>query len=96
MFGTSIFILLGQEVIIIVVQNVGRPSYIVPVTSGLASKLFFVLLVSAHLLSSPSVCPSVAMIPTYCASKAALHSYGKSLSAQLADTRVKVMEIMPP
>ncbi|GGB43898.1 oxidoreductase [Tistrella bauzanensis] len=34
--------------------------------------------------------------PTYCASKAAIHSYSQTLRVQLRDTSVQVIELVPP
>ncbi|KAJ7633079.1 hypothetical protein FB45DRAFT_914321 [Roridomyces roridus] len=55
----------------------GRPSFVIPITSGLA------------LMPFPTV-------PNYSASKAALRSFSISLRDQLKDTKVKVIEILPP
>ncbi|KII93338.1 hypothetical protein PLICRDRAFT_35533 [Plicaturopsis crispa FD-325 SS-3] len=55
----------------------GRPTFIVPITSGLA------------------IVPG-AWVPNYSATKAALHSLSLSLSAQLKDKNVHIMEILPP
>ncbi len=38
----------------------------------------------------------IAMTPTYCATKAAIHSYTQSLRHQLKGTKIEVLEIIPP
>jgi uncharacterized oxidoreductase len=38
----------------------------------------------------------MAMTPTYCATKAAIHSYTQSLRLQLAGTPISVVELIPP
>jgi uncharacterized oxidoreductase len=38
----------------------------------------------------------MAMTPTYCATKAAIHSYTQSLRYQLKGTKIQVLELIPP
>jgi uncharacterized oxidoreductase len=47
-------------------------------------------------VSSALAMVPAAMMPTYCASKAAIHSYTQSLRYQLRNTSVQVIEILPP
>ena len=47
-------------------------------------------------LSSELAFLPLATTPTYCATKAALHSYTQSLRYQLRDTRIEVKELIPP
>jgi uncharacterized oxidoreductase len=50
-----------------------------------------IMMVSSGLAFVP-----LAMTPTYCATKAAIHSYSQSLRYQLKDTGVQVLELAPP
>jgi len=50
-----------------------------------------ILIVSSGLAFVPS-----AFVPTYSATKAALHSYAQSLRVQLRQTSIQVIEIAPP
>jgi uncharacterized oxidoreductase len=47
-------------------------------------------------VSSTLAMVPAAMLPSYCASKAAIHSYTQSLRYQLRQSSVQVIEIMPP
>lgn len=73
---------------------------------NLVAPLYLTKKILPHLLNKQSaavinVSSGLAIVPKqsaaiYCASKAALHSFSRSLRWQLEDTSVKVFEIIPP
>ena len=76
----------------------------------ISTNLIGPLLLTAHLLPALRRRPSSAIVnvtsslafvpkaalPTYCATKAALHSYTESLRFQLRHSRIRVIEVPPP
>jgi uncharacterized oxidoreductase len=76
------------------------------VATNLIAPLRLTMAFLPHLLSQPAatvinVSSALAFVPmaqtaTYCATKAALHSYTQSLRYQLKGTRVEVKELIPP
>jgi len=50
-----------------------------------------IMMVSSGLAFLP-----LALTPTYCATKAGIHSYTQSLRYQLRGTRIEVLELVPP
>ncbi len=76
------------------------------VTTNLLGPIRLTAALLPHLLAQPAATimtvssglafMPMALTPTYCATKAAIHSYTESLRYQLKDTRVQVMELIPP
>lgn len=76
------------------------------VSTNLLGPIYLTTALLPHLLQQPraavlNVTSELAFLPqavtpTYCASKAALHSYTQSLRFQLRDSAVQVIEIIPP
>jgi uncharacterized oxidoreductase len=86
------------------------PGYLSDAESTIATNLLGPVRLNArllpHLLKQPAATiititsglafTTLARYPTYCATKAALHSYTESLRYQLKDTKVQVIELAPP
>ncbi len=76
------------------------------VSTNLLAPIRIVAMLMPHLLKQPAASivtvssglafVPLALTPTYCATKAAIHSYTMSLRYQLKDTNIKVREIIPP
>jgi uncharacterized oxidoreductase len=76
------------------------------IETNLGAPMHLAMLFLPHLLARPEAAilnvssglafTPIARIATYCATKAALHSFTLSLRAALAGTRVSVVEIIPP
>jgi uncharacterized oxidoreductase len=76
------------------------------ISTNLGAPMHLSMLFLPHLMSRPEAAilnvssglafTPLARIATYCATKAALHSFTMSLRAALSHTRVSVVEIIPP
>jgi uncharacterized oxidoreductase len=76
------------------------------VTTNLLGPIRLSVALLPHLLKQPAATlvnvtsglafTTLSVFPTYCATKAAMHSYSESLRYQLKDTKVEVIELAPP
>ena len=76
------------------------------ISTNLLAPIRMVAALMPHLLKQPAASivtvssglafVPLALTPTYCATKAAIHSYTMSLRYQLKDTHIRVREIIPP
>ncbi len=78
-----------NEIDINLTSTVQLSAYFIPVF--MQRKEAAIINVSSGLAFMP-----LAIMPVYCATKAAMHSFSVSLRHQLRDTSVKVFEIIPP
>jgi uncharacterized oxidoreductase len=65
-------------------------------TGALLPKLLRQPQAAVMMVSSGLAFVPIAPTPTYCATKAAIHSYTESLRYQLKDSSVQVLELIPP
>ncbi len=89
---------LSEDCIIDKVQNEIETNFIAPVhlanlfISHMEKKKFAAIInITSGLAFTP-----IAIMPIYCATKAAMHSFSLSLRHQLSKTSVKVFELIPP
>ncbi|GAB3893778.1 SDR family oxidoreductase [Larkinella knui] len=78
-----------QEIAINLEAPIHLTVLLIPDLSRQANSAF--ITVSSGLAFAP-----LAMVPVYCATKAALHSFTQSLRHQLATTSIRVIEVIPP
>ncbi len=88
----------------------GAPEYLPTAEATIATNLLGPIRLNAVLLPHLRQQPAATIItvtsglafvpsanfPTYCATKAAMHSYTESLRYQLKDTKIEVLELAPP
>jgi uncharacterized oxidoreductase len=84
--------------------ELGRAEAII--TTNLLGPIRLTAALMPHLLQQPKAAiftvssglafVPLALFPTYCATKAAIHSYSMSLRYQLRETNIRVREIIPP
>ena len=76
------------------------------ITTNLLGPIRLTAVLLPHLLTQPDAAVLTvssglafvprALAPTYCATKAAIHSYSQTLRVQLRNTPVQVIELVPP
>ncbi len=82
------------------------PDFEATITTNLLGPVRLTAALVQHLIAQPKAAilnvssvlamAPAAMMPSYCASKAAMHTYTQCLRYQLRDTAVQVVEIIPP